>query len=102
MMVGMFHYLILSSIIFFIGIFGILLNKRNILSLIMSIEIILLSVNINFVLFSNYWNNFSGHVFVLFILTVSASEIAVVLAALSVYFNHRSNIWIDDLTNLKG
>ena len=96
------YYIILSSIIFLIGVFGIFLSKKSIMSLIMSIEVILLSININFIAFANYWNDFTGHIFVLFILTVSASEIAVALIGLVLYFNSRSNIWVDDLNSLRG
>jgi NADH-quinone oxidoreductase subunit K len=99
---SLFFYVALSCIIFLIGIFGIFLSRKSIISLIMSIEVILLSININFVAFANYWNNFTGHVFILFILSVSAAEIAVVLIALVLYFNNRSNIWVDDLTQLRS
>lgn len=101
-MVTLLHYIILSTIVFLIGTFGIFMNRKSIISLIMSIEIILLSVSINFITFSSYWSNFKGQIFVLFILTISAAEIAVALAALVVYYNNKSNIWADDLTTLKG
>lgn len=102
MEITIFHYLILSGIIFLIGIFGIFLNRKSIISLIMSIEVILLAININFIVFSSYWNDFKGQIFVLFILTVSAAEIAIALVALVIYFNNRSTTIVDDLNNLRG
>lgn len=103
MEIGLFHYILLSMILFLIGIFGIFLSKRNLISLIMSIEIIFLAVNMNFVIFSNLWNDFKGQFFVLFILTVSASEIAVVLSAIIIYFkNHNNSIDVDQLSNTRG
>ena len=97
------HYLALAGCLFLIGILGILLNRRNLISLIMSIELIALSININFVSFSNYLNDIKGQVFVLFVLTVAASEIAVMLAALVVYFGKNKNIWIDEnISDLRG
>ncbi len=102
MEINIFHYLVLSGIIFFIGVFGIFFNKKSIISLIMSIEVILLAVNINFIVFSSYWSDFKGQIFVLFILTVSAAEISLLLVALVVYFNNRSTTMVDDLNNLRG
>ena len=96
------YYIGLSSIVFLIGVFGIFLSRKSIMSLIMSVEVILLAININFIAFANYWNDFAGHIFVLFILTVSASEIAVALIGLVLYFNSRSNIWVDELNSLRG
>ena len=102
MEITIFHYLALSGVVFLIGIFGIFLNRKSIISLIMSIEVILLAININFIVFSSYWNDFKGQIFVLFILTVSAAEIAVALVALVIYFNNRLTTIVDDLTNLRG
>jgi NADH-quinone oxidoreductase subunit K len=102
MEITIFHYLVLSGIVFLIGIFGIFLNRKSIICLIMSIEVILLAININFIVFSSYWSDFKGQIFVLFILTVSAAEIAVALVALVIYFNNRSTTIVDDLTNLRG
>lgn len=100
--IGLLHYMVLSSIILFIGIFGLFLNRKSIISLILSVEIIILAININFVAFANYWGDFKGQIFVLFTLTVSASEVAIVLVALVQYFNKKSSVWVDDLSNLKG
>ncbi|MDR0484086.1 MAG: NADH-quinone oxidoreductase subunit NuoK [Alphaproteobacteria bacterium] len=102
MEITIFHYLILSGLVFFIGIFGIFLNRKSIVSLIMSVEVIFLAININFIIFSNYWSDFKGQIFVLFILTVSATEIAIALVALIVYFNSRFTTVVDDLSNLRG
>jgi NADH-quinone oxidoreductase subunit K len=101
-MIGILHYLILSTILFFIGVLGIFARGKNIISLILSIEIMLLAVNINFIIFSNYWGNFTGQIFVLFILAVSACEMAIALIALLSYFNKANAIWVDDLQNLRG
>lgn len=97
-----FHYLILSGIIFLIGVFGIFLNRKSIISLIMAVEVILLSININFIVFSSYWNDFKGQIFVLFIFTVAAAEIALALVALVIYFNNKSTTVVDDLNDLRG
>ena len=103
MEITLLHYLALAGALFLIGILGILLNRRNLISLIMSIELIALAININFVSFSNYLNDIKGQVFVLFVLTVAASEIAVMLAALVIYFSKNKNIWIDDnISDLRG
>ncbi len=103
MVIGLFHYVFLSMVLFLIGIFGILLNRKNLISLIMSVEIIFLSININFISFSNVLNDFKGQFFVLLVLVVSASEIAVVLTALVIYFkNHNNTINTDDLSELRG
>ncbi|MFL1781078.1 NADH-quinone oxidoreductase subunit K [Candidatus Hepatincolaceae symbiont of Richtersius coronifer] len=99
MTISLFHYIMLSGIIFLIGVLGIFLNRKSIISLIMSVEIILLAININFVAFANFWNDLKGQIFVLFILAVSAAEIAVALAAIVTYFNNRSSNWVDDLDN---
>ena len=85
------HYLILSSIILTLGVFGIFLNRKNVIIILMSIELILLSVNINLVAFSAYLGDLVGQVFALFILTVAAGEAAIGLAILVVYFRNRSN-----------
>ncbi len=103
MEITLLHYLALAGLLFLIGILGILLNRRNLISLIMSIELIALAININFISFSNYLNDIKGQVFVLFVLTVAASEIAIMLAALVIYFSKNKNIWIDDnVSDLRG
>ena len=96
------HYLILSALIFTVGVFGIFLNRKNVIIILMSIELILLSVNLNFVAFSNYLNDLVGQMFSLFILTVGAAEAAIGLAILVVYFRNRGSIAVDDVNLMKG
>jgi NADH-quinone oxidoreductase subunit K len=96
------NQLITNILLFFIGSFGILLNRRSVLIILMCIEIILLSVNLNFVLFSVYLDDFTGQVFSLFILTVAAAESAIGLAILILYFRLRNNISISEIATLKG
>lgn len=96
------HYLILSTILFSIGIFGMFFSKKSIISLILSIEIILLAVALNFVTFASYLNNITGHIFVMFILAVSACEMALLLMFLVVYYYKNSSIWVEDLQDLRG
>ena len=101
-MISLGHYLILGGIIFTLGVLGIFLNKKNVIIILMSIELILLSVNINFVAFSSYLNDISGQVFAMFILTVAASEAAIGLAILVVFFRNRSTIAVEDINRMKG
>ena len=101
-MISLGHYLILGSIIFTLGVLGIFLNKKNVIIILMSIELILLSVNINFVAFSSYLNDISGQVFAMFILTVAASEAAIGLAILVVFFRNRATIAVEDINRMKG
>tara|TARA_B100001179_G_scaffold221573_1_gene197139 strand:- start:342 stop:650 length:309 start_codon:yes stop_codon:yes gene_type:complete len=96
------HYLILSALIFTVGVFGIFLNRKNVIIILMSIELILLSVNLNFVAFSNYLNDLVGQMFSLFILTVAAAEAAIGLAILVIYFRNRGSIAVDDVNLMKG
>ena len=96
------HYLILSSIILTLGVFGIFLNRKNVIIILMSIELILLSVNINLVAFSAYLGDLVGQVFALFILTVAAGEAAIGLAILVVYFRNKGSIAVKDINLLKG
>lgn len=98
--IGINPYLIVSGILFAIGILGIILNRRNLIALFMAIELILLAVNINFVTFSLYNKDMVGQVFSLFILTVAAAEVAIGLAILVSYFRQRSTINTSDLHNL--
>jgi len=100
--VGLTHYLILSAILFAISIAGIILNRKNVLILLMAIELMLLAVNINFIAFSNYLNDTAGQIFVFFILTVAAAESAIGLAILVVLFRNLHSIHVDDLGQLKG
>jgi NADH-quinone oxidoreductase subunit K len=96
------HYLVLGAILFAIAIIGIFLNRKNIIVLLMAIELMLLAVNLNFVAFSHYLGDTAGQVFVFFILTVAASESAIGLAILVVLFRNLSTINVEDLDSLKG
>jgi NADH-quinone oxidoreductase subunit K len=96
------HYLILGAILFAISVVGIFLNRKNLVVLLMAIELMLLAVNLNFIAFSHYLNDLSGQVFVFFILTVAAAESAIGLAILVVVFRNRASINVEDLDSLKG
>ena len=96
------HFLVLGAILFAISIVGIFLNRKNLLVLLMTIELMLLAVNMNFVAFSHYLHDLSGQVFVFFILTVAAAESAIGLAILIVLFRNLKSIHVDDLGSLKG
>jgi NADH-quinone oxidoreductase subunit K len=96
------HFITLATILFCIGVGGIFLNRKNIISILMSIEIMLLAVNINFVAFSVYLNDLLGQIFAIFILTVAGAEAAIGLAILVVYFNNRKNIELENISSLKG
>jgi NADH-quinone oxidoreductase subunit K len=96
------HYLILGAILFAISIIGIFLNRKNLIVLLMAIELMLLAVNMNFVAFSHYMQDLSGQIFVFFILTVAAAESAIGLAILIVLFRNLRSIHVDDLDSLKG
>ncbi|MCF6764299.1 NADH-quinone oxidoreductase subunit NuoK [Thiotrichales bacterium 19S3-7] len=100
--ISLMHYLIFSGIIFCIGFSGVVMNRKNLLVLLMSIELMLLAVNTNFVAFSQYMHNPIGEVFVFFILTVAAAEAAIGLAIIVAYFRSRGNISISKLNQLKG
>ncbi len=100
--VELFHFLVLSSIIFVISIFGILINRRNLILILMSIELMLLSVNINMVAFSRYTDNVVGQIFTIFILTIAAAEAAIGLAILVVYYRNCHNTEIQEMNRLKG
>lgn len=101
-MISLSHYLVLGTILFCISLAGIFLNRKNVIILLMAIELMLLAVNINFVAFSHYLGDISGQVFVFFILTVAAAEAAIGLAILVVLFRNRRTINVDDLDTLKG
>jgi len=101
-MVGLSHYLILGALLFAISVVGIFLNRKNVIILLMAIELMLLAVNLNFIAFSHYMNDIAGQVFVFFILTVSAAESAIGLAILVVLFRNLRTINVDDLNRLKG
>ncbi len=101
-MVGLSHYLVLGSLLFAISVIGIFLNRKNVIILLMAIELMLLAVNLNFIAFSHYLNDVAGQVFVFFILTVAAAESAIGLAILVVLFRNLRTINVDDLNSLKG
>ena len=100
--IGLGHYLLLAAIIFTIGVVGIFLNRKNVIVILMSIELILLAVNINLVAFSIFINDLSGQIFTLFILTVAAAEAAIGLAIIVVYFRNSDTIRVEEIKNLKG
>ena len=102
MAVGLGHYLSVAAILFTLGIFGIFLNRKNIIIILMSIELILLAVNINFVAFSTHLGDIVGQVFALLGLTVAAAEAAIGLAILVVYFRNRGSIAVEDINMMKG
>ena len=101
-MIPLSHYLILGAILFSLSVVGIFLNRKNLVILLMAIELMLLAVNINFVAFSHYLGDMAGQVFVFFILTVAAAESAIGLAILVVVFRNRQSINVDDISSLKG
>jgi NADH-quinone oxidoreductase subunit K len=100
--IGLTQYLTVAAILFTIGVVGIFLNRKNIIVILMSVELILLAVNINFVAFSSYLGDLVGQVFALFILTVAAAEAAIGLAILVVYFRNRGTIAVEDVNVMKG
>lgn len=102
MSVALNHYLVVSSILFSVGVFGIFLNRKNLITILLSIELILLAVNINLVAFSHQLQDITGQVFVMFILTVAAAEAAIGLAILVVYFRNRGSIAVEDINAMKG
>jgi NADH-quinone oxidoreductase subunit K len=102
MQIGLTQYLVVAAFVFAIGVVGIFLNRKNVIIILMSIELILLAVNINFVAFSSFLHDLVGQVFALFILTVAAAEAAIGLAILSVYFRNRGNIEVEDVNLMKG
>jgi NADH-quinone oxidoreductase subunit K len=102
MAIGLAHYLAVATILFTLGIFGIFLNRKNVIIILMSIELILLAVNINFVAFSVFHNDLAGQAFAMFVLTVAAAEAAIGLAILVVYFRNRGTIRVEDINMMKG
>lgn len=101
-MIGLSHYLVLGALLFVISVIGIFLNRKNVIILLMCIELMLLAVNLNFIAFSHYLNDIAGQVFVFFILTVAAAESAIGLAILVVLFRNLRTINVDDLNALNG
>jgi NADH-quinone oxidoreductase subunit K len=102
MTIGLGHYLTVAAALFTIGVFGIFLNRKNIIVILMSIELILLAVNINFIAFSSFLGDLVGQVFALFVLTVAAAESAIGLAILVVFYRNRRTIAVEDVNLLKG
>ena len=101
-MIPLNHFLVLGALLFAIGVVGIFMNRKNLIILLMAIELMLLAVNMNFIAFSHYLDDLSGQVFVFFILTVAAAESAIGLAILVVLFRNRATINVDELDALKG
>ena len=101
-MIGLWNYLIVGALVFVLGVMGIFLNRKNVIIILMSIELILLSVSINFVAFSAFLGDLFGQVFVMFVLTVAAAESAIGLAILMVYFRNRGSIAVEDVNTMKG
>ena len=101
-MIGLTHYLAVATILFTIGVLGIFLNRRNIILMLMAIELILLAVNINLVAFSAYLNDLTGQIFAMFVLTVAASEAAIGLAILVIFFRRQGSIAVDDASGMRG
>ena len=102
MPIGLGHYLTVGALLFTLGIFGIFLNRKNVIIILMSIELILLSVNLNFVAFSTFLHDMVGQLFAMFVLTVAAAEAAIGLAILVVYFRNRGTIAVEDINLMKG
>ena len=102
MVIGLSHYLAVAAILFTLGVFGIFLNRKNVIVILMSVELILLAVNINFVAFSTHLNDITGQVFALLILTVAAAEAAIGLAILVVFYRNRGSIEVEDVNMMKG
>ena len=101
-MIGVEHYVFVSAILFVLGVLGIFLNRKNIIVILMAIELILLAVNINFVAFSAALNDLVGQVFAMFVLTVAAGEVAIGLAILVIFFRGRATIAVDDASRMRG
>ena len=101
-MIGLTHYLVFAAILFGMGVLGMIANRKNLILILMAIELILLSVNINLVAFSSYLGDLVGQVFAMFVLTVAAGEAAIGLAILVIYFRGRGTIAVDDINRMKG
>ena len=101
-MIGLVHYLVVSAILFTMGVLGIFVNRKNLIVILMAIELILLAVNLNLVAFSAYLHDLVGQVFAMFVLTVAAGEAAIGLAILVIYFRGRGTIAVDDVNRMKG
>lgn len=101
-MIPLGHYLTLAAILFAIGVFGIFLNRKNVIVILMSVELILLAVNVNFVAFSAHLQDLAGQVFSMFVLTVAAAEAAIGLAILVIFFRNKNTIAVEDISELRG
>ncbi|NJC06772.1 NADH-quinone oxidoreductase subunit K [Sphingomonas kaistensis] len=101
-MIGLVHYLTVSAILFVIGVLGIFLNRRNVILMLMAIELLLLSVNINLVAFSAFLGDMKGQIFAMFVLTVAAAEAAIGLAILVIFFRRRGTIAVDAADQMRG
>ena len=102
MIIGLGHYLTLAAILFTLGIFGIFLNRKNLIVIMMSIELMLLAVNVNFVAFSSFLGDLVGQVFTMLVLTVAAAEAAIGLAIVVVFYRNRRSIEVEDINQMKG
>ena len=100
--IGLAHYLTVAAILFTLGLMGIFLNRKNVIVILMSVELMLLAVNINLVSFSTFLNDLVGQIFAIFVLTVAAAEAAIGLAILVVYYRNRASIAVDDINAMKG
>lgn len=100
--IGLAHYLTVAAILFTLGLMGIFLNRKNVIVILMSVELMLLAVNINLVSFSTYLQDLVGQIFAMFVLTVAAAEAAIGLAILVVYYRNRASIAVDDINAMKG
>ncbi|MBA4767857.1 MAG: NADH-quinone oxidoreductase subunit NuoK [Erythrobacter sp.] len=101
-MIGIEHYLVVGAILFVLGVLGIFLNRKNVIVILMAVELILLAVNLNLVAFSAFLNDLTGQVFAMLVLTVAAAEAAIGLAILVIYFRTRGSIAVDDINRMKG
>ena len=101
-MIGLEHYLVVAAILFVLGVLGIFLNRKNVIVILMAVELILLAVNINLVAFSAFMNDLVGQIFAMLVLTVAAAEAAIGLAILVIYFRGRGTIAVDDVNRMKG
>jgi NADH-quinone oxidoreductase subunit K len=100
--IGLTHYLVVAAVLFGLGVFGIVANRKNLILILMAIELILLAVNLNFIAFSAYLGDLVGQVFAMFVLTVAAGEAAIGLAILVIYFRGRGTISVEDASRMKG
>jgi NADH-quinone oxidoreductase subunit K len=102
MTIGLEHYLTLAGVLFTMGIFGIFLNRKNVIIILMCIELMLLAVNINFVAFSSFLGDLTGQIFTMFVLTVAAAEAAIGLAILVIFFRNKGSIAVEDISSMRG